>query len=170
MTVCSGLRLIASIRTFVEVRLVCPEGCPTRPAREMNPEKAGTGRAWPALNFPSAPLRPQLRELAFVEMQSCPLSVLPGTGLARQGPPVSADTGRYHFLLGDTVMTEKFAPPEVTIRRYPASRICDVVVERAENNWSMCVLSAGAADANTAARAALNVKHALRHDYNLTTD
>ena len=25
-------------------------------------------------------------------------------------------------------MTEKFAPPEVTIRRYPASRICDVVV------------------------------------------
>jgi len=40
----------------------------------------------------------------------------------------------------------------------------------AENNWSMCVLSAGAADANTAARAALNVQHALRHDYNLTTD
>jgi hypothetical protein len=67
-------RLIASIRTFVEVRLVrvCPEGCPTRPAREMNPEKAGTGRAWPALNFPSAPHMPQLRELAFVEMQSCP--------------------------------------------------------------------------------------------------
>jgi hypothetical protein len=25
-------------------------------------------------------------------------------------------------------MTERFAPPEVTIRRYPASRICDVVV------------------------------------------
>ena len=25
-------------------------------------------------------------------------------------------------------MTEKFAPPEVTTRRYPASRICDVVV------------------------------------------
>jgi hypothetical protein len=42
--------------------------------------------------------------------------------------------------------------------------------ERAENNWSMCVLSAGAADANTAARAALNVQHALRHDYNLATD
>jgi len=34
----------------------------------------------------------------------------------------------------------------------------------------MCVLSAGAADANTAARAALNVQHALRHDYDLTTD
>ena len=33
-----------------------------------------------------------------------------------------------NVLLGDTVMTEKFAPPEVTIRRYPASRICDVVV------------------------------------------
>ena len=25
-------------------------------------------------------------------------------------------------------MTEKFAPPSVTIRRYPASPICDVVV------------------------------------------
>ena len=25
-------------------------------------------------------------------------------------------------------MTEKFAPPEVTIQRYPASQICDVVV------------------------------------------
>ena len=25
-------------------------------------------------------------------------------------------------------MTDKFAPPEVTIRSYPASRICDVVV------------------------------------------
>ena len=33
-----------------------------------------------------------------------------------------------------------------------------------------CVLSAGAADANTAARAALNVQHSLRHDYDLTTD
>ena len=32
------------------------------------------------------------------------------------------------FFFGDTVMTEKFAPPEVTIRRYPASRICGVVV------------------------------------------
>src|SRR5712692_700405 len=30
-----------------------------------------------------------------------------------------------------------------------------VTDERAENNWSLCVLSAGAADANTAARAAL---------------
>ena len=28
-----------------------------------------------------------------------------------------------------------------------------VTDERAENNWSLCVLSAGAADANTAARA-----------------
>jgi len=25
-------------------------------------------------------------------------------------------------------MTERFAPPTVTIRRYPASRICDVVI------------------------------------------
>ena len=30
--------------------------------------------------------------------------------------------------LDDQVMTERFAPPTITIRRYPASRICDVVV------------------------------------------
>ena len=33
-----------------------------------------------------------------------------------------------------------------------------VTDERAENNWSLCVLSARAADANTAARAALHVQ------------
>ncbi len=31
-------------------------------------------------------------------------------------------------VLDDKVMTERFAPPTVTIRRYPASRICDVVI------------------------------------------
>ena len=31
-------------------------------------------------------------------------------------------------VLNDVAMTEKFAPPSVTIRRYPASPICDVVV------------------------------------------
>ena len=36
-----------------------------------------------------------------------------------------------------------------------------VTDERAENNWSLCVLSAGTADANTAARAALYVQHAI---------
>ena len=45
-----------------------------------------------------------------------------------------------------------------------------VTDERAENNWSLCVLSAGAADANTAARAALYVQGVLRRDYNLMTD
>ena len=45
-----------------------------------------------------------------------------------------------------------------------------VTEDQAENNWSMCVLSAGAADANTAARAALNVQYVLRHDYDLMTD
>ena len=40
-----------------------------------------------------------------------------------------------------------------------------VTDERAENNWSLCVLSAGAADANTAARAALYVQGVLRRDY-----
>ena len=42
--------------------------------------------------------------------------------------------------------------------------------QHAENNWSLCVVSAGAADANTAARAALYVQHALRRNYDLMTD
>jgi hypothetical protein len=42
--------------------------------------------------------------------------------------------------------------------------------DRAVSNWSMCVVSAGAADANTAARAAIHVQHALRRDYDLMTD
>jgi hypothetical protein len=45
-----------------------------------------------------------------------------------------------------------------------------VTDERAEANWSLCVLSAGAADANTAARAALQVQTVLRRDYDLMTD
>ncbi len=45
-----------------------------------------------------------------------------------------------------------------------------VTDERAETNWSLCVLSAGAADANTAARAALYVQTVLRRDYDLMTD
>jgi hypothetical protein len=53
------------------------------------------------------------------------------------------------------------------VRRIAINRVAD---ERTENNWSMCVISAGDADANTAARAALYVQHALRHDYNLATD
>jgi hypothetical protein len=40
----------------------------------------------------------------------------------------------------------------------------------AENNWSLCVSSAGTADANTGARAALYVQGVLRRDYNLMTD
>lgn len=54
-----------------------------------------------------------------------------------------------------------------SVRNIAINRVTD---ERTENNWSMCVLSAGDADANTAARAALNVQQALRHDYNLATD
>jgi hypothetical protein len=56
------------------------------------------------------------------------------------------------------------------IRKQPGcSNVCNVAInyvtdERAENNWSVCVLSAGTADANTAARAALYVQHALRID------
>jgi hypothetical protein len=47
------------------------------------------------------------------------------------------------------------------------NRITD---ERAENNWSLCVVSAGAADANTAARAALHVQSILRRDYDLMVE
>jgi hypothetical protein len=50
----------------------------------------------------------------------------------------------------------------ITINRGPDNRV--------GSDWSMCVLSAGAADANTAARAALHVQRALRHDYDLATD
>jgi hypothetical protein len=62
------------------------------------------------------------------------------------------------------------------IRKQPGcSDIQDIAINRvsdrhAENNWSLCVLSAGAADANTAARAALNVQRALRQNYNLMGD
>ena len=47
------------------------------------------------------------------------------------------------------------------------NRVTDAL---AENNWSLCVLSAGAADANTAARAALHFQSVLRRDYDLMTD
>jgi hypothetical protein len=62
------------------------------------------------------------------------------------------------------------------IRQQPGcSGVLDIAInhvtdQRAENNWSLCVLSAGTADTNTAARAALYVQHALRHDYDLMTD
>ena len=44
------------------------------------------------------------------------------------------------------------------------------VAKHAENNWSLCVLAAGSADANTAARAAVHVQTVLRRDYDLLTD
>jgi len=53
------------------------------------------------------------------------------------------------------------------VRNIAINRVTD---ERAENNWSLGVLSAGTGDANTAARAALYVQRALRHDYDPMTD
>jgi len=44
------------------------------------------------------------------------------------------------------------------------------VAKHAENNWSLCVIVAGKADANTAARAAVHVQTVLRRDYDLLTD
>jgi len=53
------------------------------------------------------------------------------------------------------------------VQEIAINRVSD---QRTENNWSLCVLSAGAADANTAARAALHVQSVLRRDYDLMTD
>jgi hypothetical protein len=62
------------------------------------------------------------------------------------------------------------------IRKQPGcSSVMSIAINRVtaghtESNWSLCVLSAGAADANTAARAALAIQRALRRDYDLMTD
>ena len=53
------------------------------------------------------------------------------------------------------------------VQEVAINRVAD---ERAETNWSLCVLAAGAADANTAARAAVHVQSILRRDYDLLTD
>ena len=49
--------------------------------------------------------------------------LLGATGDRRFPPILTVPLG-----IGDAAMTEKFAPPMVTIRRYAASRVCDVVV------------------------------------------
>ncbi|MGY2904779.1 hypothetical protein [Bradyrhizobium sp. URHC0002] len=61
------------------------------------------------------------------------------------------------------------------VRRQPGCHnVQDVAINRvtkhAENNWSLCVLAAGTADANTAARAAVHVQTVLRRDYDLLKD
>jgi hypothetical protein len=62
------------------------------------------------------------------------------------------------------------------IRKHPGcSGVLSIAINRVtdghtESNWSLCVVSAGAADANTAARAALAVQQALRRDYDLMTE
>ena len=62
------------------------------------------------------------------------------------------------------------------IRQQPGCHnVQDIAINRVADrhagyNWSLCVLSAGAADANTAARAAVHVQGVLRRDYDLATD
>ena len=62
------------------------------------------------------------------------------------------------------------------IRQQPGCHnVQDIAINRVtdqnvENNWSLCELSPGAADANTAARAALHVQSGLRRDYDLMLD
>jgi hypothetical protein len=53
------------------------------------------------------------------------------------------------------------------VQEVAINRVTD---ERAEANWSLCVLAAGTADAYTAARAAVHVESVLRRDYDLLTD
>ena len=53
------------------------------------------------------------------------------------------------------------------VQEVAINRVTD---ERAETNWSLCVLAAGAAGANTAARAAVHVQCILRRDYDLLMD
>ena len=53
------------------------------------------------------------------------------------------------------------------VQEIAINRVSD---QRTENNRSLCVLSAGAADVNAAARAALHVQSVLRRDYDLMTD
>ena len=53
------------------------------------------------------------------------------------------------------------------VQEIAINRVAD---EHAANNWSLCVMVAGAADANTAARAAVHVQSILRCDYDLVTD
>ena len=62
------------------------------------------------------------------------------------------------------------------IRKQPGCHnVYDITInrvsdQRTENNWSLGVLSAGTADANTAARAALHIQNVLRRDYDLMPD
>jgi len=55
-------------------------------------------------------------------------------------------------------------PGRSDVQGIAINRVSD---QQAENNWFLCVVSAGAADANTAARAALHVQSVLRRDYDL---
>jgi hypothetical protein len=54
-----------------------------------------------------------------------------------------------------------------TVASVAINRVTDGHVD---SNWSLCVVSAGAADANAAARAARTVQQALRRNYDLMTD
>jgi hypothetical protein len=54
-----------------------------------------------------------------------------------------------------------------SVQSIAINRVSD---QHAEHNWSLCVSSAGTADANTAARAALYVQGVLRRNYDLITD
>ena len=54
-----------------------------------------------------------------------------------------------------------------SVQEIAINRVTD---EAVDFNWSLCVLSSGAADANTAARAAIHVQSALRRDYDLVID
>jgi hypothetical protein len=76
----------------------------------------------------------------------------------------------------DPTFDAGFAVPGVGRNKQPGcSNVQGIAINRVsdqhtEYNWSLCVSSAGAADANTAARAALHVQSVLRRDYDLMPD
>jgi hypothetical protein len=78
-----------------------------------------------------------------------------------EDPPFSAG------IAATSIVRSEKATGLSNVQEVAINRVTD---ERTETNWSLCVLAAGAADANTAARAAVHVQSILRRDYDLLTD
>src|ERR1700722_18874243 len=88
-------------------------------------------------------------------------------GMTDRDPKLSRTLLSMQDLRGRALAEIRKQPGCSDVQGLAINRVTD---ERAENNWSLCVLSAGASDANTAARAAIYIQHALRHNYDLMTD
>ena len=85
----------------------------------------------------------------------------------REHPELSRTLLSMQDLQARALAEIRMQPGCSNVRNIAINHVTDAL---AENNWSLCVLSAGAADANTAARAALHVQSGLRRDYDLMLD